>query len=137
MPTNGIILLAKTVNACATDAIGPVLRDDSQGLTPFLWLDAEIPPRAASELCCDQNKQKISQTASKRLAERSAQVGPNKWFPLAGRKTPWQKQAQAAPGVNLTRNTNNSSLDGTWITTGMSQCLDVLLLAKGRARAGL
>lgn len=50
MPTNGIILLAKTVNARATDAIGPVLRDDSQGLTLFLWLDAEIPSRLGQPL---------------------------------------------------------------------------------------
>lgn len=75
MPTNGIILLVKTVNACATDAIGPILRDDSQGLIPFLWFDAEIPSRrmpkvrAASELCCEQNKEKRSQKASKRFQE--------------------------------------------------------------------
>lgn len=30
VPTNGIILLAKPVNVCANDAIGPMLRDDSQ-----------------------------------------------------------------------------------------------------------
>lgn len=52
-------------------------------------------------------------------------------------KNPVVKAGPAALGVNFTRNTNNSSLDGTWLSTGMSQCLDVLPLATGRARAGL
>lgn len=50
--------------------------------------------------------------------------------------------ATAEFGVNFTtqgiQNTKNFCfLYGTWITTGMSQCLDVLPLATGRARAGL
>lgn len=40
VPTNGIILLAKTANA---SAMMPMLKDGSQGVIPFLWLDAEIP----------------------------------------------------------------------------------------------
>lgn len=81
MPTNGIILLAKTVNACATDAIGAILRDDSQGLIPFLclmqrYIQGECP-RLGQPLNC-ASKEKRSQKASERLAERSAQAGPNK-----------------------------------------------------------
>lgn len=41
VPTNGIILLAKPENACATDATGAILREGSQGFIPFQWLGGD------------------------------------------------------------------------------------------------
>lgn len=110
MPTNGIILLAKTVNACATNAIGPILRDDSHGLIPFLWFDAEIPSRrmpkvrAASELCCDQKKEKGSQKARKGWQKGQHRWGPTNGFPWqagkpCGKSSPTAALGLTSPGI--------------------------------------
>ena len=147
-PTNGIILLAKTVNACATAAIAPVLGDDSQGFIPLLWLDAEIPPskvpkvRVASSGCCDQNKakQKSESQYAWRKSQYRCSLTNSVAFPWQAKKPCSNSRSSGSPAgyLHCTRNTKKFCfLCRTGITTGMSQCLDVLPLATGRARAGL
>lgn len=95
-------------------------------------------PRLGQPLNCAVTRRKKREVRKPENVGRKVSIGgAQQMFPLAGRKTLQQKQPHSSLGVNFTRNTNSPALDGTWISTGMSQCLDILPIATGRKRACL